>query len=245
MLSNNPLFQFSRVCRLLARQGFNRRRVPRNRPQESYPSLDGRQHDIYDSGSQVIQRHSSWCQSSRWLQECIRKVCIWLRPYFLRVSFRHFRFLFLTNCYYFPPNRSQNDVLTAVKRASVAQKTKKVTVIGHSLGGAIATLSAASMRSLLGPSWYFKVVTYGGPRVCQFLLPLFHLTHRVLRLETLNGSDMSMSVSQTFHASSTRWVGVHDNLLPFILANSCSLIPIIYLAWSYSHCPRSILQICG
>jgi hypothetical protein len=60
---------------------------------------------------------------------------------------------------------SQANVLAAVKKASTTYATKKVTVVGHSMGAALATLSAASMKLRLGSDYTFKVVGYGKPRV--------------------------------------------------------------------------------
>lgn len=60
---------------------------------------------------------------------------------------------------------SQASVLAAVKQASATYGTKKVTLVGHSMGAALATLSAASLKLRLGSSYTFKVVGYGQPRV--------------------------------------------------------------------------------
>ncbi|KAG8798784.1 hypothetical protein FRC17_007320, partial [Serendipita sp. 399] len=60
---------------------------------------------------------------------------------------------------------SQAAVFDAVKKASSTYNTKKVTIIGHSMGGAIGTLAAASFKLRLGPDYTFKVVTFGQPRV--------------------------------------------------------------------------------
>ncbi|KAG8812716.1 hypothetical protein FRC17_001883, partial [Serendipita sp. 399] len=60
---------------------------------------------------------------------------------------------------------SQTAVFDAVQKASSDYNTKKVTIIGHSMGGAISTLAATSFKLRLGPTYSFKVVTFGQPRV--------------------------------------------------------------------------------
>ncbi|CAG7852658.1 SubName: Full=Related to triacylglycerol lipase {ECO:0000313/EMBL:CCA73795.1} [Serendipita indica DSM 11827] len=60
---------------------------------------------------------------------------------------------------------SQAAVLAAIQQAASTYGTKKVTFIGHSLGGALSVISAASMKLRLGSSYTFKVVTYGSPRI--------------------------------------------------------------------------------
>ncbi|PVF97005.1 alpha/beta-hydrolase [Serendipita vermifera] len=60
---------------------------------------------------------------------------------------------------------SQASVLAAIQRASTTYGTKNVTYVGHSLGAAIAAISAASMKLRLGSGWNHKVVVYGQPRV--------------------------------------------------------------------------------
>lgn len=56
-------------------------------------------------------------------------------------------------------------MLNAVKQGLAVYQTKKVTLIGHSLGAAISTIAAASMKLRLGSDYTFKVVGYGMPRV--------------------------------------------------------------------------------
>ncbi|KAG8827698.1 hypothetical protein FRC18_009863 [Serendipita sp. 400] len=60
---------------------------------------------------------------------------------------------------------SQSDVFAAVKTASSKYGTKKITVIGHSMGAAIGTLAAASFKLRLGSDYTFKVVGFAQPRV--------------------------------------------------------------------------------
>ncbi|KAJ3571300.1 hypothetical protein NP233_g3843 [Leucocoprinus birnbaumii] len=56
-------------------------------------------------------------------------------------------------------------VLSAVKSAMSRFSTTHVTVVGHSLGGAIATISAVHLKVNLPSTTTFKLVTYGCPRV--------------------------------------------------------------------------------
>jgi hypothetical protein len=55
-------------------------------------------------------------------------------------------------------------VLAAVKKVIKDHGVTKVTVVGHSLGGAIANLDAIFLKSQI-PSINVKIVTYGQPRV--------------------------------------------------------------------------------
>ncbi|KAG8746071.1 hypothetical protein FRC10_006174 [Ceratobasidium sp. 414] len=56
-------------------------------------------------------------------------------------------------------------VLTTVKEIIAARGATKVTVTGHSLGGAIAGLDAAFLKSNLPSTISIKAVTYGQPRI--------------------------------------------------------------------------------
>jgi alpha-beta hydrolase superfamily lysophospholipase len=55
--------------------------------------------------------------------------------------------------------------LDAVTQASSTYETNKVTIIGHSMGAAIAALAATSMKLRLSSDYSFAVVGYGQPRV--------------------------------------------------------------------------------
>jgi len=59
---------------------------------------------------------------------------------------------------------SAKDVLAAVKTTITEHPSAPVTIVGHSLGGAIATLDALYLYLEL-PSAVFRVVTFGLPRV--------------------------------------------------------------------------------
>jgi hypothetical protein len=59
---------------------------------------------------------------------------------------------------------SASAVLAAVKKIMKDRSVTKVTVIGHSLGGAIAQLDAIFLKLQI-PSLAVKVITYGQPRI--------------------------------------------------------------------------------
>ncbi|KAG9119726.1 hypothetical protein FRC07_005102 [Ceratobasidium sp. 392] len=56
-------------------------------------------------------------------------------------------------------------ILAAVKKVIAERKATKVTVTGHSLGGALATLDAVYFKVNLPSTISIKAVTYGQPRV--------------------------------------------------------------------------------
>ncbi|KAF5316578.1 hypothetical protein D9619_006734 [Psilocybe cf. subviscida] len=60
--------------------------------------------------------------------------------------------------------RSASDVLAAVKQGFSTYSISKVTVVGHSLGGAIAIISSAHLKRSI-PTATVKTITYGAPRV--------------------------------------------------------------------------------
>ncbi|CAE6350925.1 unnamed protein product [Rhizoctonia solani] len=60
---------------------------------------------------------------------------------------------------------SASAVLAAVKKVMAERSSTKVTLVGHSLGGALATLDALYLKLNLPSNVAIKVVTYGQPRV--------------------------------------------------------------------------------
>ncbi|KAI0038493.1 lipase, partial [Auriscalpium vulgare] len=62
-------------------------------------------------------------------------------------------------------SRSAAPVLAAVKAAMTKHSTKTVTVVGHSLGGAIALLDSVSLSLRLPSGTTVNTVVYGLPRV--------------------------------------------------------------------------------
>ncbi|KAG8951888.1 hypothetical protein FRC04_005580 [Tulasnella sp. 424] len=60
--------------------------------------------------------------------------------------------------------RSASSILTAVKTVMAAKSSSKVTLVGHSLGGALALLDSVYLKIQI-PSITIKTVTLGGPRV--------------------------------------------------------------------------------
>ncbi|KAF7978371.1 hypothetical protein HWV62_743 [Athelia sp. TMB] len=78
--------------------------------------------------------------------------------------------------------RTAADVLAAVQQAMFQFSTNTVTVVGHSLGGAIALLDSVYLPLHLPSSTTFKTVTYGLPRVgnpafANYVDANLHLTH--------------------------------------------------------------------
>ncbi|KAG9036973.1 hypothetical protein FS837_001563 [Tulasnella sp. UAMH 9824] len=60
--------------------------------------------------------------------------------------------------------RSASSILAAVKKVMAAKSSSKVTLVGHSLGGALALLDTVYLKIQI-PSITTKTVTLGGPRV--------------------------------------------------------------------------------
>ncbi|TFK69119.1 alpha/beta-hydrolase [Pluteus cervinus] len=60
---------------------------------------------------------------------------------------------------------SADPIFAAVKKVLAQTNTKTVTVVGHSLGGALATLSGLSLQLTLPSGTQVKTVTFGTPRV--------------------------------------------------------------------------------
>ncbi|GLB41568.1 putative alpha beta-hydrolase [Lyophyllum shimeji] len=61
--------------------------------------------------------------------------------------------------------RSASDVLEAVRSALSQFNTKQVTIVGHSLGGAIALITSIYLPLHLPSGIVFRAITYGTPRV--------------------------------------------------------------------------------
>ncbi|KAJ2930259.1 hypothetical protein H1R20_g6800, partial [Candolleomyces eurysporus] len=66
--------------------------------------------------------------------------------------------------FHFAYNAVANDVITAVRGQLSSRPSYTVVVTGHSLGGAVASLGALSLKSAF-PSANVKLYTYGQPRV--------------------------------------------------------------------------------
>ncbi|KXN91092.1 Lipase [Leucoagaricus sp. SymC.cos] len=80
-------------------------------------------------------------------------------------------------------------VLSAVKTTMSRFGASQVTVVGHSLGGAIATISGVHLRVNLPPNTTFKLVTYGCPRVGNQAFVDFvnsHFPSAVARIDNRN-----------------------------------------------------------
>ncbi|KAG9036972.1 hypothetical protein FS837_001562, partial [Tulasnella sp. UAMH 9824] len=60
--------------------------------------------------------------------------------------------------------RSASSILTAVKKVMAAKSSSKVTLVGHSLGGALALLDSIYLKIQI-PSITIKTVTLGVPRI--------------------------------------------------------------------------------
>jgi len=65
-----------------------------------------------------------------------------------------------------PPHRLRfvRDLFAAVKRALDESRYKNVTIVGHSLGGALALISSLYLPTFF-PNAHYRLVTYGMPRV--------------------------------------------------------------------------------
>ncbi|GLB41589.1 putative lipase (class 3) [Lyophyllum shimeji] len=61
--------------------------------------------------------------------------------------------------------KSATAVLAAVQTAMARYATSKVTIVGHSLGGAIALIASVYLPLHLPAGTVFKTITYGAPRV--------------------------------------------------------------------------------
>jgi hypothetical protein len=62
-------------------------------------------------------------------------------------------------------DRTAETILHEVQRLIAAKKCTKVHTVGHSLGGALATLDALSLRLQLDPKIAVTATTFGAPRV--------------------------------------------------------------------------------
>jgi len=60
--------------------------------------------------------------------------------------------------------RVVRDVFAGVKQALNESQYKNVTVVGHSLGGALALISSLYLPTFF-PNAHYRLVTYGMPRV--------------------------------------------------------------------------------
>ncbi|KAF1958607.1 alpha/beta-hydrolase [Byssothecium circinans] len=65
---------------------------------------------------------------------------------------------------------SRKEVLTSVEKLTAANPTFKIVTTGHSLGGAIATLAAADLRTL---KYKVDLYTYGAPKVAGSTLSTY------------------------------------------------------------------------
>lgn len=62
-------------------------------------------------------------------------------------------------------HRSSTVVLAAVKKAITNHKATRVTLVGHSMGGALATIGLLHLSYNLPSTISLRAVTYGTPRV--------------------------------------------------------------------------------
>ncbi|KAI0223390.1 hypothetical protein L0F63_004634 [Massospora cicadina] len=84
-------------------------------------------------------------------------------------------------------------VVSALRRLRHNPKMRSynITVTGHSLGGAIATLSALDIQSQLNMSWsQVKVITYGQPRVGNRAFAMWYNSLPLNYIRVVNDNDV-------------------------------------------------------
>jgi len=84
---------------------------------------------------------------------------------------------------------SSKPILQEIQRLLAAKKCTKVHTVGHSLGGALATLDALSLRLQLGPSIAVTATTFGAPRVGNKAFAQFFDSQIPGLRRVINGKD--------------------------------------------------------
>ncbi|KIO34152.1 hypothetical protein M407DRAFT_13580 [Tulasnella calospora MUT 4182] len=109
--------------------------------------------------------------------------------------------------------RSASSILAAVKKVMAAKSSSKVTLVGHSLGGALALLDTIYLKIQI-PSITTKTVTLGGPRAgnpafAAYLnsFDLTRITHRQDPIPIVPGRLMGFAHPQGMRldASGNSW----------------------------------------
>ncbi|RDB25189.1 Lipase [Hypsizygus marmoreus] len=106
-------------------------------------------------------------------------------------------------------------ILAEVKRLMTAKNTQSVTVVGHSLGGALAELDALYLSLNLPAGTAIKSVTYGTPRVGNAAFASL-LDSRVTNLKRVNNKRGQRQYLRTIMKKKTVEQNIPLDLIPIV-----------------------------